>query len=252
MTEKPLISIITVVFNGEKHLQQTINSVINQTYKNIEYIIIDGKSTDNTIDIIKSNINHIDLWISEKDDGLYDAMNKGIKLAKGELIGIINSDDWYEKHAIEIIVKAFNANPEKSIFHSNRYDVLSDGKKKEYKFNPSKYKFKYYNMTFSHPSVFITKKEYEKHLYNTSLQALSDYQFLLEAYITNSNSFYHVNKALVNFRLGGISSQTSFLKNIKEAYEMRRNVGMNFWQRIFAATIKILMRPLVIIKKKLQ
>ena len=102
MDESILISVITVVFNGEEHLQQTIDSISNQTYKNIEYIIIDGGSTDGTLDIIKKNEHIIDLYVSEKDDGLYDAMNKGISMAIVEIIGMINSDDWYEPNTLEI------------------------------------------------------------------------------------------------------------------------------------------------------
>ncbi len=82
----PLITVITVVYNGEKYLEETIQSVINQTYPNVEYIIIDGGSTDETIDIIKKYEDKIDLWISEKDEGIYDAMNKGIYLATGQWV----------------------------------------------------------------------------------------------------------------------------------------------------------------------
>ena len=91
MNKKPLVSIITVVFNGEKYLEQTIKSVINQTYKNIEYLIIDGGSSDGTLDIVKKYEKQLSNWISEPDKGLYDAMNKGIKRAKGEIIGIYHT-----------------------------------------------------------------------------------------------------------------------------------------------------------------
>ena len=91
----PLVTIITVVFNGEKYLQQTIQSVINQTYDNVEYVVIDGGSTDGTVDIIRKYEDKIDYWVSEPDQGIYDAMNKGIQLAGGEIVGLINSDDCY-------------------------------------------------------------------------------------------------------------------------------------------------------------
>ena len=103
MKQTPLISIITVVYNGEQHIQQTINSIKHQTYKNIEHIIIDGNSSDGTLDIIKKN-KSVSKYISEPDRGIYDAMNKGINIASGELIGILNSDDWYELSAVEIVV----------------------------------------------------------------------------------------------------------------------------------------------------
>ena len=101
---KPLVTIITIVKNGEKYIENAIKSVINQTYENIEYIIIDGRSTDRTLDIIATYNESIDYWISEKDSGISDAFNKGINLANGELIGIVNSDDWLETNAVETIV----------------------------------------------------------------------------------------------------------------------------------------------------
>ncbi len=100
--EKKLFSIITVVLNNKKFIEETINSVINQN-SNFEYIIIDGGSTDNTVEIIKKYENRIDLWISEKDGGIYDAMNKGIILSNGEYIGMINSGDSYKNKSLEII-----------------------------------------------------------------------------------------------------------------------------------------------------
>jgi glycosyltransferase involved in cell wall biosynthesis len=93
--DKPLISIVTVVYNGEKYLEETIQSIINQTYENIEYIIIDGASTDGTVDIIKKYENQIDYWVSEKDDGIYNAMNKGLDLSSGEWVNFMNSGDKF-------------------------------------------------------------------------------------------------------------------------------------------------------------
>ena len=97
------ISIITVVLNGEKTLERTIKSVINQSYKNFEHIVIDGGSTDGTIKILKKYSKKISYWKSEKDKGIYDAMNKGIKKSKGNIIGILNSDDYYLKNALKIV-----------------------------------------------------------------------------------------------------------------------------------------------------
>ena len=103
------ISIITVVFNGKKTIKDTINSVLSQTYKNIEYIIIDGNSNDGTIEIIKSYGDKISHFISESDNGIYDAMNKGIKLSTGDIVGILNSDDFYiDNKVIAKVAKEFN------------------------------------------------------------------------------------------------------------------------------------------------
>ena len=99
----PYFSIITVCYNSEKTIERTITSLRNQSYQNFEYIIIDGGSTDSTLEIIKKNLDVVSILVSEKDEGIYDAMNKGIDLASGEIIGIINSDDWYENDTLENI-----------------------------------------------------------------------------------------------------------------------------------------------------
>ena len=113
---KPLVSIITVCFNSEKTIANTIKSIKDQTYKNIEYIIIDGKSEDRTIDIIHSYNDIISKIISEKDDGIYDAFNKGLNLYKGDLIGFVNSDDVLLPNAIEILVDYYNRYKDKDFF----------------------------------------------------------------------------------------------------------------------------------------
>lgn len=235
----PLVTIITVVYNGEKYLGQTIESVINQTYKNIEYIIIDGGSTDGTLEIIKKYEKDISYWVSEPDKGLYDAMNKGIGIAKGELIGMLNSDDWYELEAIEIMVEAYKNNPTKSIFHADRYDIDDDGNKTVKKFHPSAFKFKYYGMTYNHPSMFITKEEYSKHLYNIDLTSLSDYQFVLEAFLNNKYSLLYINKAIVNYRLDGVSAQMTLKNSLREGFTARKNSGMNLFSNIFSIIFRL-------------
>lgn len=106
--DKPLISIITVVFNGEKYLEETIQSVINQTYSNVEYIIIDGGSSDGTLDIIKKYEERIDYWVSEKDTGIYHAMNKGITLVSGKWLIFINSGDYIQNNSIQIMFEHLN------------------------------------------------------------------------------------------------------------------------------------------------
>ena len=249
MTNNPLVTIITVVFNGEKYLQQTIDSVYNQTYKNIEYIIIDGNSTDNTLAIIKKNNNKITKWISEPDKGLYDAMNKGIKMATGVLVGTINSDDWYELDAVELSVNAYLKHKNAKIIHADRFDVQPDNSKQVYKFNPSTFKFKYFSMTFSHPTMFVVREEYKNHFYNTKLKTFSDYQFILEVFLQDKNAFVYIQKPTVNFRLGGISSQLSFFEELKEAYLARKMAGMKVHKRLFALSLKFILNPVVQIKR---
>ena len=109
----PVISIITVVFNNVKHIQKTLNSIYKQKYKNYELIIIDGGSTDGTLKIIKKNSSKIDCWVSDKDNGIYDAFNKGLKLATGDYVGFVNSDDILLPNALSILKKYIIKYPEK-------------------------------------------------------------------------------------------------------------------------------------------
>ena len=127
--DKPLISIITAVYNGEKHLEQTIQSIINQTYHNIEYIIIDGGSTDGTLDIIEKYKDKLSYWISEKDEGISDAFNKGVKAANGDYINFQGDGDGFI--ADDVIEKVFhNIDPKQDTFISTRIQrVDMDGKK---------------------------------------------------------------------------------------------------------------------------
>lgn len=240
MTEKPLISIITVVFNGEKYLQQTIDSVYNQTYKNIEYIIIDGGSTDGTLDIIKQNANKISKWISEPDNGLYDAMNKGSKMATGDLVGTINSDDWYELDAVETIVKSYIKNPNKRIFHADKNCIEPNGESHIKRARTSPFLLKYHAMVLNHPTMFIHKEIYKKHQYNTELSSLSDYQFVLEVYLKNKTLFQYIPKVISNFRLGGISAGLPLKTSLKENNIARKNAGMSYIERVFAISFRLI------------
>lgn len=233
-TLQPLISIITVVYNGEKTLEQTIQSVLNQTYKNIEYIIIDGISTDGTLEIIKKYDANISIWVSESDKGLYDAMNKGISKANGEIIGIINSDDWYEINTVELIVEAYRKNPEKKIFHGDLFEILENGTKRLRRFNPSKFKLLYYGMTYNHPTMFVHKDEYKIHLYNDNLKGHSDYQFVLEAFLRDKSQFKYLPNPLSNFRLGGISADMNFWEASKAVFNIRRDSGLSIYSAVFS------------------
>lgn len=238
--DTPLVSIITVVFNGEKYLEQTIQSVINQTYNNIEYIIIDGGSSDDTLNIVRKYNNDISLWISEPDKGLYDAMNKGIKFAKGELIGIINSDDWYELDAVTLVVDAFNKYPEKRIFHGDRYDIFQNGKKRIRRYNPSEFKFKYYGMTYNHPSMFVHRDIYKSTLYNEDLPVLSDYEFVLTQFLMNKNEFCYIPEPYVNYRLDGISSRARILNSLLDGFTCRKNAGMGLLSNAFSFFVRFI------------
>ena len=245
---QPLVSIITVVYNGALTLEQTINSVLNQKYSNIEYIIIDGGSKDNSVDIIKKYEKQISYWVSEKDNGLYDAMNKGILKANGTLIGMINSDDWYEENAVQLIVDAYNQDRSKQIFHGDRFDITESGEKIVRKYHPSSSKLIYYGMTYNHPSMFVHRDVYRYCLYNTSMRSLSDYQFVLTQYLKNAESFCYIPVPYVNYRLTGISANLSLRKAIKEGFIARKLAGLSLAQNLISVmvrTIRVIMHRLL-------
>lgn len=195
---KPLVSIITAVYKGEKYLEHTIQSVLNQTYSNIEYIIIDGGSTDGTLDIIRKYDNQIAYWVSEPDEGISDAFNKGISLASGDIIGIINADDWYEIDTVEKIIKRFlECKPD--IMHGivRRGDEL---------ITPDEAMLTY-EMSINHPATFATSSSYFKiGLFRCDFRYAMDYEWLLRAKGCGLK-FSYINQRLANMRLGGVSDR---------------------------------------------
>jgi len=150
---RPLISIIIATYNSEKYLEQCLNSIFKQNYKNYEIIVIDNKSTDKTLKILKKYEKSIDIWISEPDKGIFHAMNKGIKISKGKIISILNSDDYYNQNALKIIVKYFNYNPNIDfVFGTVKKNKVFSG----YKPNKIRWKFNIYP---SHSAGFFIKKK---------------------------------------------------------------------------------------------
>src|SRR5262245_19759519 len=149
MYNKPLVSIITVAYNADRFIEKTIQSVLSQTYSPIEYIIIDGGSTDNTADVIKKYADRIAYWYSEKDNGISDAFNKGLNKATGDIIGIINADDWYESDTIEKVVNNFGDSDvtygDLQIWKGTEKDFILKGD----------HTLLAREMTVNHPTVFI-------------------------------------------------------------------------------------------------
>ena len=168
----PLISIITVVRNKVKFIEETINSIKNQKYKNIEYIVIDGLSNDGTLDVIKKNINFIDYAVSEQDLGNYDAINKGLSLATGDLIGIVNADDILLPEALSILVKYHNTYPDIDFFFGSvkkHWGTLHG-------YHPERIKYSWFFYS-SHSTGFFIKKSAAKlnGKYNLKYKYSSDF-----------------------------------------------------------------------------
>ena len=209
--KRPLVSIITPVLNGEKHIEETIKSVVNQTYTNIEYIIIDGCSTDTTISIINKYSQNISCFISEPDDGIYFAMNKGIGLSNGDIIGIINSDDYYALNAVELIVQNYLQSCGQLVFYGNMMIIDEHNNKKYFK-SEHKTMLSRLSMSISHPTVFVTNNIYtEFGGFDTTIFYSSDLHFIIKL-LTNGVCFKKVNQLIASFRIGGFTSQISIRK----------------------------------------
>src|SRR5882724_3849250 len=174
MDQSPLVSIITIVYNGEEHIEGTIKSVLDQTYPNIEYILIDGGSTDGTIEIINKYRHAIAFFISEKDSGISDAFNKGIRRANGEIIGIINADDWYENDTVAKVVEQIG---DSDISYGD-LRLLKNGKTDFILKGDHNYLDR--EMTINHPTVFAKRKCYEQFgLFDIKYKCAMDYDLVL-------------------------------------------------------------------------
>ena len=203
-------------------------SVLNQTNSDFEYIIIDGESTDSTLEIIKSyeqkfkdkGISY--QWISEADKGIYDAMNKGIKKAKGTLIGLLNSDDWYELDALQNVKNNF-IKTNADFIHGNM-NLYSIEKGLIKRLKPKNQNVVVRKMPFFHPTSFISKKIYTKLKgYSLEYEICADYDFIIKI-IKNDFKISYLDRVITNFTIGGVST-TEVKKALKESHLIRVNNG---------------------------
>lgn len=232
---KNKISIITIVFNGEAFIEHTIQSVIQQKNVDLEYIIVDGGSTDATLDIISKYRENIDVLISEPDKGIYDAINKGVRRAKNELIGLIHCGDFYEPGALHAALQAFDKTAADVIYGDiNILENLS-GQTITHRLKADHQKLDQ-KMTIFHPSTFISRDCYVKNgLYHPDLKITADYHLLLSLYLKNVN-FAYVPKVLANFSAGGVSgSQWKLL--VKENVRIRKTLLGSKSAFIYLATV---------------
>lgn len=211
-----MISVITACYNSSKTIERTIQSMLNQTDRNFEHIFIDGLSKDNTIEIIekyhseyeKSNIQVI--VISEKDNGLYDAINKGISIAQGDYIGILNSDDWYESNTIELVHSSMRENPDADVImgasttiNGNSISVRKPGKGKIIT-----------SRNFNHGAMFVSQNCFKSiGVYADDNNYYDDFMWYIRA-LKNNKKFVFIDNVLYNFSCGGMSTR----KSLKEAF----------------------------------
>ena len=200
------VSIITVCYNSVKTIEKAILSVLNQDYDKIEYIIIDGGSTDGTLDVIKKYSERISKIISEPDDGIYDAMNKGIRLSTGNIIGIINSDDWYAEGTVSAAVNAFLEDSERDVVHGRQIDVLQDGSLVEH--GVKGIMSDDYIATFCHPTFFVKRKVYEENgVFDCQYSTDADGDLVYRLYLAGVK-FHYDDSVCAFFRIGTGASST--------------------------------------------
>ena len=218
------VSIITVSFNSADTIEETIQSVISQDYPLIEYIIIDGKSTDNTISIVKKYSAGISKIVSEKDKGIYDAMNKGIKLATGDIVGILNSDDSYaHSKVITHLAEKFKTTNAEGVYGDLVYVSRTNKNKISRFWQAGEYKDGMFLKGWMppHPTFYVKKNIYEKHgAFNTIFKSAADYELMLRLIHKEKIKISYLDEVLVKMSLGG-KSNLSLINRIKANQEDR-------------------------------
>jgi len=241
------VSIITVTYNSGKYLEDCIRSVIMQGYPGIEHIIVDGKSTDNTLDIIKKYQANISKSISETDRGIYDAINKGMTMATGDIIGILNSDDiLVDADVIESIVKVFEQNNVDTVYGDLEYVAANDTNKiiRIWKGRPFKKSRFRYGWMPAHPTFYIKRSLLQKYgYYENHYYTAADYEFMARYLYKNNLSAYYLPKLIVKMRMGGQSNQTLHKRlraNRRDYLAMKRNnIPFAFIVSILKPLIKV-------------
>ncbi len=241
------ISIITVVWNNKETIIDAIDSVLNQTYGDVEYIIIDGASTDGTVEIVQSYGDKINKFVSEPDSGIYDAMNKGIKLATGDIIGILNSDDFYiDNYVIERVVKVLEEKKVDGMFADlvfekpDNLDIIVRYYDSS-KFNIQKFA---YGWMPAHPTFFVKRWVYEKYgLFKTNYKIAADYDILARFIYVNKISYYYLQEPIIKMRTGGNSTSFNslWINNLEQLRACKENeIDTNIFKILLKYPQKIL------------
>jgi len=240
-SDLPIISVVTIVYNGIAYIERAIQSVLSQDYAGLQYIVIDGGSTDGTVDLIKKYEGQLFCWVSERDQGISDAFNKGIKIATGELIGILNADDWYEQGALLEVAIAHRAAPQAVVHGRLRY--WHDVQAPYYEFAGNESRLKSY-MSVNHATVFVPRIIYEKcGVFDLKYRHAMDYDLMLR-FKSAGVQFIYLDTVLANMLLEGVSDR-QWLHTQKEIYTIRKNNGVGFVKNqklLYAAVIKTVFR----------
>ncbi len=250
---KPKVSIITVCYNSAKTIEDTIQSVVNQTYDNIEYIVIDGVSTDNTLDIINKYKVQITTIVCEKDNGIYDAINKGIGLATGDIIANLNSDDFYiDSNVIADVVATFEKEKTDTLYADLYYVDAVDTNKIVRYWKSKAYKDGLFLKGWMppHPTFFVKKEVYQKHgLFDLQFKSAADYEIMLRFIHRFKTSIAYLPRVIVKMRVGGVSN-ASLSNRIKANKEDRKAWEVNGLKpTAFTLIFKPLSKILQFVKK---
>ena len=247
------VSIITVCYNSGNTIEDTLLSVINQSYPNIEYIVIDGVSTDNTLSIINKYKDKITKVVSEKDNGIYDAINKGIRLATGDIIANLNSDDFYiDNNVIADVVATFEKEKTSTLYADLYYVDAVDTNKIVRYWKSKQYKEGLFLKGWMppHPTFFVKKEVYQKYgLFDLQFKSAADYEIMLRFIHRFKASISYLPRVIVKMRVGGVSN--SSLKNrIKANQEDRKAWEVNGLKpHTFTLIFKPLSKLLQFVKK---
>ncbi len=223
---EPLVSIVTVVYNGAATLERTMQSVLAQNYPNIEYIVVDGGSTDGTLDLLRKYEDRLDFWVSERDKGIYDAMNKGVALCTGEWVALINADDWYEPDTVARVVEAVKRRSDINIVHGDIWIHYPNGHKKLKHAKRNGFLLKYWEMVLNHPSFFVRRSYYEGRPFDATLRVSGDHKWTLAAWLHKKEQFLYLPSALANFTAGGASMTIPLKRVLSEGKRVSHDLGL--------------------------
>lgn len=227
--DAPLVSIVTVVYNGAATLERTIASVLSQSYPSIEYIIVDGGSTDGTLDLLRLYEDRLAYWVCEKDQGIYDAMNKGVALCTGEWVSLINADDWYEPDAVARAMEAAKHRADINIVHGDIWIHYPNGHRKLKRAKRNGFLLKYWEMVLNHPSFFVRRSYYQGRPFDASLRVSGDHKWTLSAWMESRGQFLYLPLPLANFTAGGASMRLPLKKVLAEGRRVSHDLGLGAW-----------------------
>jgi glycosyltransferase involved in cell wall biosynthesis len=234
------ISVITIVYNAQDTIKRCIESVISQNYNNIEYIIIDGGSTDNSLQIINQYKSHVKVLISEPDQGIYDAMNKGILLATGEIAGMLNADDFFaDQEVISAVAQAFSSS-DTGIVYGNLDYINSAGKiiRKWESHNCGKNSFQWGFMP-PHPTFYCKRILFEKHgFYSLEYGSAADYELMVRFMHKRNVRSFHLNKVMVKMQLGGVSNSNIMNRFKAWSFDLKAMRENNVFLPVLAVVLK--------------